>query len=405
MMDHITDQITMVTTMQPETHYSRSLCRALEAKTAVRILAEIDECNSQLPFRDVEQVFVPGEPLVRPLLAAIGRARNQVVHFQHEFNMFGGAAGIVRFLVLLYLVRRRGIRIVVTSHAVVIPTRIDQEFVMAFSMPPFRSIPGVIRLVFRVFYYSMGKLADRITVHTDVMAQQLAQYYHVDPRKICTLPIGVDDPPARIEEPTERWASPLRGRPYALFFGYLLRRKGLDVLLDAFDQLKLREPKALLVISGGELPNQRDYARAIRERAAASVHAADIIFTSFVSEDQIDWLFANASIVVLPYTVTVASGSLPLCFAMRFGRPVVASKTPPFEELNEKYPFIEMAITGNVSSLANAMADVMGDPERMERMTQEAKRAASALSWSSVADRLCAIYQSLGAVGNSSVAD
>ena len=225
----------MVTTLQPETHYSRSLCGALEAKRPVRILAEVDPRNSKLPFSDVKQVFVPGEPIVKPLLAAIGRSRNQLVHFQHEFNMYGGSVGMVRFLFLLYLLRKRGIRVVVTSHAVVIPPQIDGEFITAFAMPRFRSIPGLVRFAFWVFYYVMGKMADGVTVHTDVMARQLAHFYHVDPSKIHTLPIGVEDPPAHLEEPSDGWASLLRGRPYALFFGYLLRRKGLDVLLDAFE--------------------------------------------------------------------------------------------------------------------------------------------------------------------------
>ena len=394
----------MVTTMQPETHYSRSLCRALIEKTPIRILAEVDPQNSTIQFARVEQVFVPGRSVVRPLLKAIGRSKSPIVHFQHEFNMYGGGVGIARFLVLLVLMRLRGIRVVVTSHAVVIPSQIDGEFVTTFAMPRLRRIPGVVRVAFRVFYYLMGKCADRITVHTDVMAQQLERCYRLDSRKIVSIPIGVDDAPSFVQTPKQAWAERLQARPYALFFGYLLRRKGLDVLLDAFERLKLREPGVLLVISGGELPNQRDYADAIRRRAAASMYAADIIFTSFVSETEIDWLFANASIVVLPYTVTVASGSLPLCFAMRFGKPVVASHTPPFEELNEKFRFIEMGATGEAVSLAKAMADVLENPERMERMASEAKRAAASFTWASVASRLYAIYESLAPVSGSSVA-
>ena len=321
----------MVTTMQPETHYSRSLCGALRNKLKLRILAEVDPRNSEIVNVDLRQTFAPGGSVLRPLLAAIGKSKRQIVHIQHEFNMYGGAAGIVRFLLLLWMIRRRGIAIVVTSHAVVLPSQVDEAFVSAFAMPRFLALPALVRSAFRVFYYLMGKLSNAVTVHTDVMAEQLALYYHVERHKIITLPIGVDEPPASIEEPEAAWASPLRSRPYALFFGYLLKRKGLDTLLDAFDILKARDGKMLLVISGGELPNQRDFARAIRERASVSPYADDILFTSFVSEKEIDWLFANASMVVLPYTLTVASGSLPLCFAMRFERPVVASKTPPFE--------------------------------------------------------------------------
>lgn len=395
----MTDRVVMVTTMQPETHYARSLCRALEAYIPLRIITERDPRNARLPFCHVQQAFAAGGALVKPLLTAIGQSRNQVVHFQHEFNMYGGASGIAPFLTLLYLVRRRRIPIIVTSHAVVIPAQIDREFLVTFAMSRFTAAPGLIRFAFRVFYYFMGQLADRITVHTDVMAQQLAKYYHVDPSKIRTLPIGVDDPPDGIEEPTANWAPRLRARTYALFFGYLLRRKGLEILLDAFEKVKLQEPDALLVVAGGELPNQRDYAEEIRRRAAASTHARDIIFTSFVSESEVDWLFANATIVVLPYTVTVASGSLPLCFAMRFGKPVIASKTPPFEEMKTMYSFIETVGTGDSSSFANAMAKVLGDGERMERMQREAKRAARDLNWSSIAGQLCAIYQSMDSTG------
>lgn len=387
--------VTMVTSMQPETHYSRYLCGELDQRLQLRVLAERDERNSALPLRSVHPAWSPGSHLVTDILRAIGTARNQVVHIQYEFNMYGGARGALQTISMLRTLRRRGIATVVTMHAVVLPSQVDRNFLSTFSLPQFPYSELVVREGFRLFYHLVGRSADRVIVHTEVMRDQLAKFYGVPHYKTVAIPIGIPEKPARIVRPRANWLERLDGRPYALFFGYLLRRKGLETLIDAFAAVKQDVPEALLVLAGGELEAHREYAEGLKQRAASSPCGRDIIFTSFVGEEDIAWLFHHARMAVLPYTTTVASGSLPLSFAVQFRCPVVASDTPPFRELNEQHAVALLSLPGDSTDLARAMKRLFTDDQVAHSLRRAEEDAAVELSWARHAGRTEAVYAEL----------
>src|SRR5260370_42709018 len=115
-------------------------------------------------------------------------------------------------------------------------------------------------------------------VQSDATRREWKRIYKIQKKNLAVMPSGLDAPPATIPTPAAQWAGQLANGEYILFFGYLLRRKGLEVLLDAFEATKRIRPQTLLVLAGGELDNQRDYARDLRERASRSPNARDIIF-------------------------------------------------------------------------------------------------------------------------------
>jgi phosphatidylinositol alpha-1,6-mannosyltransferase len=63
----------------------------------------------------------------------------------------------------------------------------------------------------------------------------------------------------------------LTGRPVALSVGRLIRRKGFDVLIDAFGRVLRRHPRAVLLIVGDGPERWRLEARARRSGVAAAV--------------------------------------------------------------------------------------------------------------------------------------
>jgi glycosyltransferase involved in cell wall biosynthesis len=110
-------------------------------------------------------------------------------------------------------------------------------------------------------------------------------------------------------------------QPYLLYVGAFEQRKGLFLLLEAFERLSKEVGTALqLTISGG---GSAVYTNALRERIAQSSHPERIRIVADPSRETVLRLIAEASALVLP---SRAEGfGLPLVEAMALGTPVVVS--------------------------------------------------------------------------------
>ena len=110
---------------------------------------------------------------------------------------------------------------------------------------------------------------------------------------------------------------PLSQPPHLLFFGRIEPYKGLEFLLEAFEQFQPRWPNVSLTVAGeGDL---RPYqARLNRLRGVE-------VISGWIPENEIGRIFARATLLVLPYTSASQSGVLAI--AAGFGLPVVATHT------------------------------------------------------------------------------
>ena len=110
-----------------------------------------------------------------------------------------------------------------------------------------------------------------------------------------------------------------------LFFGVLDWRKGLHVLIDAFE--KLRGDKFCLIVGGGQPVNRKNtrqyraWYSSVTERMATN---PGIVNLGFVPERDIPALFAASDLVVLPYVVPQVVSAV-LTHAATYERPFIAS--------------------------------------------------------------------------------
>jgi len=111
----------------------------------------------------------------------------------------------------------------------------------------------------------------------------------------------------------------LSGRRVLLFFGYVRRYKGLDVLLEAMRELAPEAGYHLLVV--GEFYEERSkYAAALDElRKRGQLTLVD----RYVPNEEIPRYFAAADLVLVPYLTATQSGIVQLAYG--FGKPVVAT--------------------------------------------------------------------------------
>ena len=104
-----------------------------------------------------------------------------------------------------------------------------------------------------------------------------------------------------------------------LFFGYVRRYKGLDLLLEAM-AVAIREEPALRLVVAGEFISDLSLFRADVERLGIAGNVE--LLPGYVPADRVAPLFAAADAVVLPYRSATQSGVVPLAFG--HGVPVIA---------------------------------------------------------------------------------
>src|SRR5579872_5822539 len=144
-------------------------------------------------------------------------------------------------------------------------------------------------------------------------------------------------------------------KKYILFFGRVSKYKGVEDLLEAFDQVSNRELN--LVIAGKQL-----YPLSVPETIKARVLLAD----EFISNDVLRYLFRHCELVALPYRDATQSGVLMMAYA--FARPIIATNVGGFPEMVRDGETGRLVPPGAPKELAAAIETYLDDPVLAEDM-------------------------------------
>lgn len=155
------------------------------------------------------------------------------------------------------------------------------------------------------------------------------------------------------------------------FVGRLSPLKGADVLLEAFGVLARTQPKARLVVVG----DGPDRAR-LEARAAALVPAGTVEFRGWLTPPQVAECLRGSALLAVPSTTPEIFG-LTALEALELGRPLVASRIGALPELVGPDNGVLVA-PGDAAGLAEALAGLVGDAERLARLGEGSARRAGA---------------------------
>ena len=220
---------------------------------------------------------------------------------------------------------------------------------------------------------------DAVVVHSEHGANRINSELDVPKDRIRVIPHGAFDHYTRIANP-----APLppelaqTDKPVILFFGLLRPYKGIDVLLEAFQQV----PDAELWIVG--MP--RMPIEPLEELAARAPGTVRFV-PRFVTDDEIPAYFRRADVVVLPYREIDQSGVL--YTALAFGKSLVLSSVGGFSEVAERHSAAKLVPPGDPQALATALNEVVADPPGDDPC------AAAAYSWDAIAEQHLALYREL----------
>lgn len=157
--------------------------------------------------------------------------------------------------------------------------------------------------------------------------------------------------------------------------------KGLCYLLEAFAALAPVRPELELVVVGK--PREGATADLVRELGLG----ARLRFVSGLSDGELSALFASATIAVTP---SLYEGfGLPAAEAMACGAPVVVTDGGALPEVVGEAGVIVPA--GDATALADALAALLDDPARRERMSAAGLERARRYDWDVLAERYGAV--------------
>jgi phosphatidylinositol alpha-mannosyltransferase len=196
------------------------------------------------------------------------------------------------------------------------------------------------------------------------------------------IPNGVDVPdelPARTRAP----GAPLR----LVFVGQVVERKGLPVLLRAFEALRDHVPVELVVV--GAEPD------VVEPLLLDGGHGVTVL--GKVSDEEKHVALQSADLLVAP-SLGGESFGMVLTEAFAAGTPVVASDIPGYRDVVRDGMDGVLVPRGDGTALAETLRDLALDPARRDALAVEARAHARRYAWPTVAGELLEVYREAAAM-------
>jgi D-inositol-3-phosphate glycosyltransferase len=221
----------------------------------------------------------------------------------------------------------------------------------------------------RFFNNIVYKASSRLIVHSEPNKKVLSGF-NIDPAKIYPVPHGNFDVFLTEEMVTRDCArkklSLTTDAEVLLFFGFIKKYKGLDLLLDAFEIASSKNKKLYLVIAGAtdtEELNQHYLSR------IGNITSGDriIYHNRFIDDKEVQVYFQSADLVVLPYKQISHSGVMHLAYS--FGRPLIVTDAGDFifTVTDDKSGFVVSRYEPEV--LASVIEEGFSDKQKLEQMS------------------------------------
>ncbi len=232
------------------------------------------------------------------------------------------------------------------------------------------------------------KMCDYVTVVSNAMMDPIIEL-GADQDSIQVIPMGTD-----LEDlftPPETPANP----DQLVFAGRLVKKKGVNTLLDAFKVVIQAKPQMKLYIAG-EGP----------ERAALEAQASELTiidnthFLGGITQQKLATMFQKSACAVFPFTVSDDGDQegfgLVIVEAMGCGCCVVASPTPATRDILEDGRNSLLVDQKSPEQLASAILKLLDD-EKLRHKLAQAGRAEirKHFGWQSIADRYNTLLQTL----------
>ncbi|MBK8805443.1 MAG: glycosyltransferase family 4 protein [Bacteroidales bacterium] len=244
----------------------------------------------------------------------------------------------------------------------------------------------------RILFWFIYRIQNVLIVHTEFIKERISNEFGISNTKIFVIKHGVyirkkDDSISRLNAKIKYCISP--NEFSILFFGNIVKYKGLNILLEAFKLLQ-NCGNFKLLIAGKVNPDYEVEMQRLRKEHDSN-HI--IYLLDYIPDNDIEFIFKASDVTVLPYLEASQSGVMFMSYA--YGRPVIAPNLGgfKFDIIEGKTGFIFEV--GCVNDLVNCVLKtrdlVINNDEDVSREIIEI--AESTYSWLEIAKVLVMVYK------------
>jgi D-inositol-3-phosphate glycosyltransferase len=173
---------------------------------------------------------------------------------------------------------------------------------------------------------------------------------------------------------------------YILFFGFIRDYKGLDILLEALSDQRIRKLKIRLIVAGEFYTESNVYFEIIRERA---IEDLVILSNDFIPDSEVFKYFCASDLVVQPYKSATQSGVTQIAY--HFNKPMVITNVGG---LGEFVPDGEVGYVVNPDpiSVSNAIISFYLE-KREDQFIERINEIKVKYSWNYFIDNLKSLFK------------
>jgi glycosyltransferase involved in cell wall biosynthesis len=355
--------------------FTTDLCTALAGEYGEERLFAIPVNDPDSSYDYPEQVRLE---LTQEDIASYERAAdflnfnsNDLVCLQHEYGIYGGAAG--RYI--LALLRRLKMPLVTTLHTVLREPDANQRIVLE----------------------EIAHLSDRLVVMSELAAQLLREVYAVPSGKIDVIPHGVPDMP--FMDPNyfkDKFGT--EGKSVLLTFGLLSPNKGIENVIRALPAILARHPNVVYIVSGVTHPHirrregerYREELQALAAELGVSSHL--ILNNRFVSTEELVEHVGAADIYITPYRQEAQIVSGTLAIALGAGKAIVSTPYWHAKELLADKRGVLVPFD-NPDAIAKAVVALLENDAERHAMRKRAYLHSRGTTWPTTARAYMATFQ------------
>ncbi len=206
------------------------------------------------------------------------------------------------------------------------------------------------------------------------------------PQALCPHPL-FDNYGERLDKEVAKQKLNLdRNFRYLLFFGFIRDYKGLDLLINAFADERLRKFPVKLLVAGEYYSNPEPYLNLIHDN-----HLDDLVVlhTEFISDDQVSLYFSVADMVVQPYKSATQSGVTQIGY--HFNKSMLVTNVGGLSEIipDGKIGYV---VEPNSQAIADALVDFY-ENDRMSGFEANIAEEKSKFSWGNMVQAFLSVYK------------
>lgn len=172
---------------------------------------------------------------------------------------------------------------------------------------------------------------------------------------------------------------------YLLFFGFIRDYKGLDILIEAFSDERLKTKKLKLIVAGEFYENEASYKRSVKE---AGLENSIIFYDHYINDEDVAQFFCASNLVVQPYKSATQSGVSQIAYY--FDTPMLVTDVGGLRETipHGKCGYV---VEPDPKRIADSILDYF-DNGREKAFTDCVKKEKEKYSWNRITDAITEVF-------------